>query len=247
MVTCGIYAIRCSANGRDYVGSSNDVMRRWRGHCRLLRAGTHHCRYLQFAWNKHGEEAFSLDVLESCAKDALLEREQWHLEHRDRLFNATLIADKPPSAAGKKRSPEFCAKMRAEMARRKAAGTMFNPGIRTPEQQDALTLKLRGRKAGPVERANKRAAQQLVASRLSDAERGRRRENGRTTWLGKKLSAAHRAHLSVAMKKAVTPEALAVLHRGNVGRKRSTETLVRMSESRRRWLEKQNPCAIEID
>jgi hypothetical protein len=59
----GIYEIRNTIDGKRYVGSSTNIERRWRHHAYQLRGGCHYNRYLQNAWNKHGELAFEFKVL----------------------------------------------------------------------------------------------------------------------------------------------------------------------------------------
>jgi hypothetical protein len=56
----GIYAIRCLANGKVYVGSSAGIDARWSEHRYDLNAGRHHSPHLQNAWVKYGAAGFSL-------------------------------------------------------------------------------------------------------------------------------------------------------------------------------------------
>jgi hypothetical protein len=59
-----VYAVECSKNGFTYVGYSADYKRRWRAHRRMLRRGLHSVRSLTADWQKYGEQAFALKVLE---------------------------------------------------------------------------------------------------------------------------------------------------------------------------------------
>ena len=110
----GIYAIKNSTNGRSYVGSSNNLLRRWTEHRKRLRAKRHDCPALQNAWNKYGEAAFTFTVVQELpgADDPLLlSREQFYLDTTPNLYNACLTAGKPPSTKGRKlrpRTPEHC-------------------------------------------------------------------------------------------------------------------------------------------
>lgn len=60
----GIYAVRCAAAGRAWIGTAPNLEtiqnRLWFG----LRLGSSPHRALQAAWNEHGAEALSFDVLE---------------------------------------------------------------------------------------------------------------------------------------------------------------------------------------
>ena len=58
----GIYKITNNVNGKFYIGSSQNISRRWYDHKRELRIQKHHNKYLQRAWNKYGEENFSFEI-----------------------------------------------------------------------------------------------------------------------------------------------------------------------------------------
>lgn len=62
----GIYIIECNANGkrRVYVGQAGVSFKsRMNGHFAQLRAGTHHCKRMQHAFDKYGEESFTFSPL----------------------------------------------------------------------------------------------------------------------------------------------------------------------------------------
>ena len=60
----GIYSIYCTANEKQYIGSSKDIAKRWQDHRSDLRNNRHGCHHLQRAWNKYGEAAFVFNVIE---------------------------------------------------------------------------------------------------------------------------------------------------------------------------------------
>jgi len=72
----GIYLILNVSDGKAYVGSSRDAVRRLYIHRRMLRRGEHHSPHLQRAFDKFGEAAFSFRIIERCNEDRLLRREQ---------------------------------------------------------------------------------------------------------------------------------------------------------------------------
>lgn len=73
----GIYVIRHRESGKQYVGSSRDIERRWELHRGSLRRGDHHSILLQRAFNKYGFAAFEFAIVEIVhADDDLLTREQ---------------------------------------------------------------------------------------------------------------------------------------------------------------------------
>jgi predicted GIY-YIG superfamily endonuclease len=64
-VQMGVY--RITGPGRVYIGSSDDIPRRWHSHLSQLRGGRHHNYRLQAAWAEHGEAAFAFAVIEEVA------------------------------------------------------------------------------------------------------------------------------------------------------------------------------------
>jgi group I intron endonuclease len=87
----GIYGIRHTASGRIYVGSAKDIRTRLYQHLGALLAKKHHSRYLQNAWNKYGQSAFILILLEKGVVEKLIETEQFWIDHFDSYekgFNA---------------------------------------------------------------------------------------------------------------------------------------------------------------
>lgn len=59
-----IYKIRNVVNNKFYVGSTKNTKIRFQQHRRRLRRGDHHCKHLQAAWNKYGEDAFKFEVVQ---------------------------------------------------------------------------------------------------------------------------------------------------------------------------------------
>ncbi len=118
----GVYVIRNLVNGRVYVGSAARTMReRWNKHRHELRNGVHHSLALQRAWVKHGEAAFEFAILEECAPELCVEREQFYIDSMKAAvkgcgYNMCPRADSP---LGRKATPETCAKLSAIMTGRK--------------------------------------------------------------------------------------------------------------------------------
>lgn len=57
--------------------------RRWCLHKRELVANIHINKHLQFAWNKYGADTFEFRIIEECADDVLVNREQVWMDHYD--------------------------------------------------------------------------------------------------------------------------------------------------------------------
>lgn len=69
MATSCVYGIENRLNGKRYIGSATDKVKRWHRHRKMLRTNTHPAKHLQAAWNKYGKEAFDfriLEVVEDC-------------------------------------------------------------------------------------------------------------------------------------------------------------------------------------
>ena len=108
----GIYKITNNVNGKFYIGSSQNISRRWYDHKRELRIQKHHNKYLQRAWNKYWEENFSFEIVEECKVEELSDREQLYIEkyvNSDFCYNISIDTIAP--MRGKKHSEEAKRKM----------------------------------------------------------------------------------------------------------------------------------------
>lgn len=91
----GIYQI-VDTGGRCYIGSSQDMFRRWEGHQYQLRRGSHHAIRLQRGWNELGESAFTLKVIETVPNsDDLKKWEQFYIDSRQPYYNTSREATRP--------------------------------------------------------------------------------------------------------------------------------------------------------
>lgn len=97
-----IYKIRNVVNGKFYVGSTINQKQRFDDHRRLLRKGKHHCKHLQAAWNKYGEDCFKFEVIERFSDEVSnteLEAAEtkWLDEHhgKDHCYNTGRTAEAP--------------------------------------------------------------------------------------------------------------------------------------------------------
>ena len=60
----GIYRILNKVNGKFYIGSSVNIVKRWWEHKKSLRLGIHVNAHLQRSWNEYGEESFVFEFYE---------------------------------------------------------------------------------------------------------------------------------------------------------------------------------------
>lgn len=106
----GIYIFRCKANGRVYIGSSRYLGRRVSVHLQRLRNGTHHSRKLQHCFDKYGDNAFEINILEFVPqthkniRDELVQREQFYIDFYDSASNGLNISPTASSTLGVKRT-----------------------------------------------------------------------------------------------------------------------------------------------
>lgn len=215
----GVYEIVNTVNGKRYIGSAVNFVKRWCNHKDKLRQNKHYNRHLQAAWNKHGGSAFEFRKLLICKPEHLLMYEQLCLDGFCPEYNLVPTAG---SCLGAKRSPEACkrngdlkrGKRLSESQRTKLSealrGNTYARGRKyTPEQLDAhrtrcsslehkakLSAALRGKKRGPLTDECK--------AKLSAAKRGKKRAP---------FSAAWKARIAAA----------------GVGRRHTQETRLKMS------------------
>lgn len=76
----GVYFIRNKVNGKVYVGSTNQWVRRRTRHRYELRHDIHPNSHLQRAWNKYGEASFEFTMVEPCEANVLEARENHWLK-----------------------------------------------------------------------------------------------------------------------------------------------------------------------
>lgn len=104
----GIYRITNTLNGHTYIGSAENIRRRWNKHRSDLRKGIHHSGHLQNAFNKYGEEYFEFSVILFCDNNELIYNEQMWMDKLNPEYNMRPIAE---SSLGIKRSAETRAKI----------------------------------------------------------------------------------------------------------------------------------------
>lgn len=77
---CGVYKITNIITNKIYIGSSNDIYRRWGEHKRMLKRKVHHSIHLQYSWDKYGCNNFIFEILEECITDLRFIREQFYFD-----------------------------------------------------------------------------------------------------------------------------------------------------------------------
>lgn len=116
-----VYSISNVANGKIYIGSTSDFVKRSTAHRYQLRLGRNKCGRLQAAWDKYGGDVFVFSILELVGLDIdILERESYWIERlrtHDPKFGYNVLR-RPASPVGGSLSPEVRKRL-ADMARGK--------------------------------------------------------------------------------------------------------------------------------
>lgn len=209
----GVYAIRNSANGKQYIGSAAKSFHdRWWRHRSLLRRTKHDNKHLQRAWDKYGPDAFTFRILVICEPSDCLHYEQLLIDAersseqrhgyniRPHAQSNIGIIFGPPSEQtrkkigdahrGKKISAETRAKLRAaNLGRKHTAATRAKmSATRTGKKFSKERLaKIDGSKMRRVYTPEYRA-------KLSASQKGKH-DGPRPPWVRKKIADGHRRRL----------------------------------------------------
>jgi group I intron endonuclease len=98
-----IYKIKNLINEDFYIGSTQNLNKRYYTHLNHIRTNKNTCVKLIRAVNKYGEENFSFEIIEKCSVEDLLNREQYYLDFLNPKYN---ISKKAGSNLGIKRTEE---------------------------------------------------------------------------------------------------------------------------------------------
>lgn len=237
----GVYSIINLVNEKLYIGSAaRSFMSRWSLHRVRLRDNQHNSPHLQAAWNRYGPEAFEFGVVEDCAPEKCIGREQFWMDFFRPEYNILKVAGSP---LGRKMSIEARAKMSAAQKGRK----------HTDEARANMSIAQRANRKPITEETRKimsiansgRIVSQETRDKISQAHAGRS-----CPWsLGKKHSEAHRKAISdgnkgkklsadsIAKRTASrvgfkhTPEAIEKMKAAHIGQERTEETRRKISET----------------
>jgi len=93
-----VYCIENLINGKKYIGKTKNYDNRKRIHVSTLRGNYHENKYLQYSWNKYGEENFKWYIIDECCENELNEKEIYYIEYysttnRDFGYNITFGGD----------------------------------------------------------------------------------------------------------------------------------------------------------
>jgi group I intron endonuclease len=171
----GIYAITHRESGRVYIGSSVDIARRFSAHVSRLNNGKHCNQILQRAWSRYGSEAFTFSVVEVLdSADRLIEREQFHFEQSELVYNIGEFVGNP--IRGTKRSAQWRSNMSAmmtapEMREHMAKMVRSRRPPASAESRAKMSASIVERMKNPEAREKQRLGMLAVWARRSNEQR----------------------------------------------------------------------------
>lgn len=209
VVESGIYVIFNLHNGKRYIGSAKNIGKRWRDHRWALNANRHVNRHLQGSWAKHGAEAFAFSVIERCAVDMLIQREQAAIDRLKPELNICVTAGstlgmrltdetkrKIAEAARGRKTPPRSATHRAKLSaalRGKAKTAEHMVALQEGRSRQVFDQNRRLRVSEAVKRA-------YAEGRHSTERSPEHRAKIAATLTGRKATAEHRANQSAAQR-----------------------------------------------
>lgn len=192
---CGIYRIRNVVSGRFYIGSSEDIYRRFEAHRQKLRKGNHTNVGLQASWSKHGEDIFKFDVLQRVPLEELrtVERNMLVplLSHPlcCNMHDETYVFPRTGRRHSEETKDKISAKVQAALAA--GRGGKFIP---SEETRAKMSTSLQGN-----QNAKGHVRTEEHRQKLSEATKGNQ------NWLGKAHTEESRLKMGTAVA-AVSPE-----------------------------------------
>jgi group I intron endonuclease len=112
----GIYIITNIINNKVYIGSSQDIKRRFYLHKHYLNKKNHTNIHLQTAWELYGKQNFVFSILEFVEKnEILLEKEKYYIDYfcsTDREKGYNICEDTTAPMRNRKHTPSSIEKMK---------------------------------------------------------------------------------------------------------------------------------------
>ncbi len=221
----GVYSITNTIDGKRNIGSTSDFYKRFfagNGHISLLRNNKHFNSHLQSAWNKYGEIAFKIELLELCPVQDLFKRELYFITKfggidSGLLYNLTMPDINSPCGhlsqlTKNKISQSNMGRKRTEESKKKMSKCHI--GKKLSEETK--------RKIGEASKGHKLSAEAKRKIGLSASQRNM----GNLYCLGRKFSEETKKKMSDSHKGKMSPLR---------GRKLSEEHKRRLSESHNKY------------
>ena len=188
-----IYKIINVVNNKFYVGSTTNKKVRFRQHRNLLRGNRHHCKHLQAAWNKYGEDKFEFVVVETVPETISLQQIEdiYLVQHVGKAFcyNCGYSSDAPWRNAPPEVTPNF-GRVMAGQQKEKISATLkefyaadyFNHPRVGKTHSEETKLKIRQNRTPTAGENHYRYGKTLseeTKQKIGDAQRGKLKAEGR--------------------------------------------------------------------
>lgn len=90
-MSSGVYKIVCTENGREYIGQSSDINKRFNAHKKFLNLKYHDNSRLQDDYNKFGPSKFDFSVVLTCSTEESHLKEQELIRQNNPYYNIMKI------------------------------------------------------------------------------------------------------------------------------------------------------------
>ena len=224
-----IYKIVNLVNDKFYVGSTTNKKVRFREHRKQLRGNRHHCKHLQAAWNKYGEEKFDFRVIEEVpdTQSLALVEDKYLQEHfgKPYCYNSGAAAVAPWRGMYGDKHFNF-GKAMAEGQKEKISTTLkayyaedyFNhPRVGKQHSEETKAQISASKKENPTRYWQGKERDEETKAKIGDAQRGKPKAPGRT--LSEEGRAKVRANIEAGRS-----------HKHWVGKKHTDEAKAKMSK-----------------
>lgn len=148
----GVYVITNQVNGKQYVGSSVNIGKRWIAHRSALRLGNHCNTFLQQDVDQHGLDELDFRIVKLCKPEYCIANEQllldllspeYNIEPKagsslGRIVTAETRAKMSISHTGKRHSKETKAKISASKRKPKVVMTQTDRRLRLQNLMSAV-------------------------------------------------------------------------------------------------------------
>lgn len=205
----GIYKITNAITHAVYIGSSRNVLRRFKDHKKTLHAGIHKNKHLQNAWDRYGEASFLFELIAECSFSSLMQQEQEVMD--DYYSRGVQLYNLKPSCFSRV-GIEVSGETRLKMS-------LANTGkVRTSEQRLNISRSLLGRKLSGEHR------DKIIAYRIGRALSDSHRASLRAAAVGRIISHEQRMKISKALKgRRLLTSTIEKISAANTGKKRTCE------------------------
>lgn len=176
----GVYRIRNLTNNKFYIGSTNNLYKRFIQHKTLLEKGIHHSLYLQRAFNKYGTSQFIMEILLLCKQEYLLYYEQLLIYELEPDYNMNKQATSNRGYKWSEQSRQKASK--SQLGNQNALGHKLSE-----ESKQLISASRKGKCVGEQNGFYGKTHTEKVRQKIREAQKGRKKSE--TT--KKKIAKSH--------------------------------------------------------